>query len=240
MTSLPLALLAAAALAAEPPSAADALKAYDAIMGPPHFKATTLMTAHRDDGTTRSYKMTLLKGDGDKSRVWFQEPAAVRGQEILRNGENLWVYMPNLKRAMRLASRDSFQGGDFNNADILRSDYQADYTAELAEDAATPDAWLLKLKAKTSDASYDAIKLWVAKKPLGMPVKGEYYTASGKMLRSAVFTDVKDFGNGLSRPARVTMRNEIATQRFSELVFDALDVTATAPDARFTLTDLGR
>lgn len=240
MTALPLAVLAAAALAAEPPTALDALKAYDAIMGPPHFKAVTQMTAHRDDGSTRSYKMTLLKGDGDKSRVWFQEPAAVRGQEILRNGENLWVYMPNLKRAMRLASRDSFQGGDFNNADILRSDYQLDYTVELAEDAGAPDAWLLKLKAKTDDASYDAIKLWVAKKPLGLPVKGEYFTASGKLLRSATFTDVKDFGNGLTRPARVTMRNEIATQRFSELTLDAVDVTATAPDARFTLTDLGR
>lgn len=240
MTALPLALLAAATLAAEPPTALDALKAYDALMSPPHFKATTKMTAHRDDGSTRAYAMTILKGEGDKSRVWFQEPAAVRGQEMLRNGENLWVYMPNLKRALRLASRDSFQGGDFNNADIMRADYAVDYAATLEADPALPDAWLLKLKAKTRDASYDAIKLWVQKAPLGMPVQGEYYTASGKLLRSAKFLDVKDFGHGASRPARVTMRNEIATARYSELVFESLDVTVPAPDSKFALADLGR
>ncbi|GMU59699.1 MAG: hypothetical protein AMXMBFR34_14620 [Myxococcaceae bacterium] len=238
MTALPLTFLALA-FGAEP-TALDALKAYDALMAPPHFKAVTKMTAHRDDGSTREYRMAVLKGEGDKSRIWFSEPAAVRGQEMLRNGENLWVYMPNLKRALRLASRESFQGGDFNNADIMRADYAADYDATLEVDPSSPDTWLLKLKAKTKDASYDSIKLWVQKAPLGMPVKGEYFTASGKLLRSAKFSEVKDFGHGATRPSRITMRNELATQRFSELVFDSLDVTAPAPDSKFALADLGR
>lgn len=235
MTALLLALL----LTAEPPTAKEVLTKYDAVMAPPTFKATATMTAHRDDGTTRGYKMTILKGADDKSRIWFQEPAAVRGQEMLRNGENFWVYMPNLKRALRLASRDNFQGGDFNNADVLRANYATDYDGVVKEDAAKPDTWLVEMKSKNPDTSYDSIKLWVLKSPLGIPVRGEYFTSSGKMLRSADFTEVKDFGHGMKRPSRITMRNEIATQRFSEMVWDAVDVSAPVSDAKFGLSDLG-
>lgn len=232
-------LLLALVLAAEPPSTAEVLAKYDAVMAPPTFKSVSTMTAHRDDGTTRSYKMTILKGADDKSRVWFHEPAAVRGQEMLRNGENFWVYMPNLKRALRLASRDNFQGGDFNNADVLRAEYAKDYDGTVKEDPARPDTWLVELKSKSKDSAYDAIKLWVTRAPLGVPVRGEYFTSSGKLLRSADFVDVKDFGNGLKRPSKVTMRNEVATQRFSEMTWESFDVAAPVGDGKFTLADLG-
>ena len=235
MTLLVLALL----LSAEPPTAKDVLAKYDASMAPPTFKAVTTMTAHRDDGSTRGYKMTILKGADDKSRIWFQEPAAVRGQEMLRNGDNTWVYMPNLKRALRLASRDNFQGGDFNNADVLRANYSRDYDGTVREDDQKPEQWLVELKAKSADTAYDSVKLWVTKEPLGLPVHGEYYTSSGKMLRSADFSDIKDFGNGLKRPAHVTMRNEIATQRYSEMVWESVDIAATVGDGKFGLSDLG-
>lgn len=235
MTSLILALV----LVAEPPATKDVLAKYDAIMAPPTFKAVAQMTAHRDDGTTRGYKMAMLKGLDDKMRIWFQEPAAVRGQEMLRNGENFWVYMPNLKRALRLASRDNFQGGDFNNADVLRANYTRDYEGTVKEDPAKPDQWLVELKAKTADSAYDSVKLWVTREPLGMPVHGEYYTASGKMLRSADFAEVKDFGSGLKRPSKITMRNMIATQRFSEMLWESVDVAAPVGEGKFGLSDLG-
>lgn len=235
MTSLFLALL----LTAAPPTAKEAVAKYDAVMAPDTFKGTATMTSHRDDGSTRSYKMTMLKGSNERFRIWFAEPAAVRGQEMLRNGENFWVYMPNLKRSIRLASRDNFQGGDFNNADVLRANYSTDYDATLEEDPGKPDTWLIKLKAKTNDTSYDTIKLWVAREPLGMPVHGEYYTSSGKMLRSAEFLEVKDFGHGLKRPSLIKMRNEIATQRWSEMTWEACDITAPVSEGKFGLTDLG-
>ena len=235
MTPLFLALI----LTAEPPSTKDVLARYDAVMAPATFKGVATMTAHRDDGSTRGYKMTFLKGADDKSRIWFQEPAAVRGQEMLRNGDNTWVYMPNLKRALRLASRDNFQGGDFNNADVLRANYSRDYDGTVREDDQKPEQWLVELKAKSAETAYDSVKLWVTKEPLGLPVHGEYYTSSGKMLRSADFSDIKDFGNGLKRPAHVTMRNEIATQRYSEMVWESVDIAATVGDGKFGLSDLG-
>jgi outer membrane lipoprotein-sorting protein len=234
-------LLPALASAAAPsaPTAEELLARYDAIMGPANFEAKMRMTAHRDDGSTRTYAMRFLKAGDEKARIWFDEPAAARGQEVLRQGDNAWVYMPNLKRSVRMANRDSFQGGDFNNADVLRTNYARDYSATVAEDPSLPGAYLLELKAKTDDASYDRVRLWVARKD-AMPLKGEYYAASGKLLRAAEFLDVRAFAGGARRPSRVVMRNMVATRRFSEMHTDAFDTRVKPPATRFVLDDLGR
>jgi len=218
------------------PSADELLHKYDAIMGAENFEANAEMTAHRDDGSVRTYKMRVLKAGSEKLRIWFSEPAAVRGQEMLRQGENLWVYLPNLKKPTRLASRESFQGGDFNNADVLRVHYQTDYAAKVLPGSG--DAWELELTAKTGDAAYERIKLWMRKAD-GMPTKGEYYTASGKMLRAAEFTDVKSFG-GFRRPAHITMKNMLAPKRWSEMTMNTFNIKVSPPAARFVLDDLGR
>src|SRR5215510_9546252 len=119
--------LTASSVRAEP-TAAQILAKYDEIMSPRTFDGLMVMIAHRQDGTTRGYKMRVLKSEDDKIRLWFFEPASAKGQEMLRVEENMWVYMPNLKRALRIASRESFQGGDFNNGDVLRVNYEDEST----------------------------------------------------------------------------------------------------------------
>jgi outer membrane lipoprotein-sorting protein len=219
------------------PSAAELMSHYDALMGPENFEATVLMAAHREDGSTRTYKMRVLKKGTDKFRAWFDEPGAVKGQEMLRQGDNLWVYMPQLKRAIRLANRDSFQGGDFNNADVLRVNYQTDYSGTVGT-SDRADAYLLELKARTKDAAYDHVKLWLRKADL-QPVKGEYYTGSGKLLRAADFSEYKDFG-GLKRPGRIVMKNMLATQRFSTMSWESLNTKVNPGAGKFVLDDMGK
>jgi outer membrane lipoprotein-sorting protein len=162
----------------------------------------------------------------------------VKGQEVLRIGDNAWVYLPNLKRATRIANRESFQGGDFNNADVLRVNYTADYDGELAASQA-PGTWCLKLKAKNAETAYDAITLWVRKGDL-MPVKGEYYGTSGKLIRSAEFLEVKELQKGFSRPTRIIMHNELVQARKSEMVLKSMKLDVDIPPQRFTQTDLGK
>jgi outer membrane lipoprotein-sorting protein len=223
--------------AASDPTAAQIVARYDEVMGPKTFDALLAMIAHRQDGTTRSYKMRVMKAGDDKIRLWFFEPASAKGQEMLRMNDNLWVYMPNLKRALRIAARESFQGGDFNNGDVLRVNYVRDYSAVLGA-AGDDHQWMVELTAKTEDASYDRIKLWVTRSEL-LPARAEYYAASGKLLRSAEFSDVKDF-RGLRRPSRIVMRNELAQSRYSELQTLDMKLNIDVPAQRFVLDDLGR
>jgi outer membrane lipoprotein-sorting protein len=230
-------LLLTLALAADP-TASDLIKKYDSMMGPASFEAETVMTATREDGTTRVYEMRMLKRDLDKFRVYFTGPASVKGQEILRLGDNAWVYLPNLKRATRIANRESFQGGDFNNADVLRVNYSVDYAGTLVP-SDLEGTWCVQLKARNPETAYDAITLYVRKADL-MPVKGRYYGTSGKLIRSADFDQVRELQKGFVRPARVVMHNELVPARKSELVMKTMRLDVEVPAQRFSQTDLGK
>jgi outer membrane lipoprotein-sorting protein len=180
----------------------------------------------------------MLKRDLDKFRVYFTGPASVKGQEILRLGDNAWVYLPNLKRATRIANRESFQGGDFNNADVLRVNYSVDYAGTLAP-SDLEGTWCVQLKARNAETAYDAITLYFRKADL-MPVKGRYFGTSGKLIRSADFDQVKELQRGFVRPARVVMHNELVQARQSELVMKTMRLDVEVPAQRFSQTDLGK
>jgi hypothetical protein len=235
-TIVGLALLAAAPAPARAEDAASILKQYDLVMGPQHFEAAASMTAHRPDGSVRTYQMRFLKSGEDKFRVFFDAPSNARGQELLRVGDNFWVYMPNLKRAVRLAARESFMGGDFNNADVLRVNYSVDYDAAIRSE--TAESWTLDLKSHNPGSAYDRIELTLHKGD-HLPIEGHFFAASGKELRAAEFKAPTDF-HGHRRPKLVTMRNLIEGGRFSEIALDDFRVVESIPATRFVLTELGK
>ncbi|MDP2342762.1 MAG: outer membrane lipoprotein-sorting protein [Deltaproteobacteria bacterium] len=229
------------ALNGDTPSPDAFIRRYDAVMAPASYEAKVKMTAWREDGTQRTYVMTIQKSGDDKVRLSFAAPKSAVGQEMLRQGENLWVYMPSLKRAVRLASRESFMGGDFNNADVLRVHWQSDYEGKLTAQA---DGKIeLELKAKVPDASWDRIRLWMTDvdAAVSMPVRAEFYAASGKLLRTLEFADVKAFGKDKNseRPSRLIMGNALVPARKTEMTWETLDLSPIA-DKRFSLEDLGR
>src|SRR5258705_1428242 len=121
--------------------------------------------------------------------------------------------MPALKRAVRMASRDSFMGGDFINADLLRVNYTADYVATVAEKAG--GNVVLELKAKGPEVAYDRIRLTLTDKAVA--VSSEFYATSGKLLRAAEYSDAKPWGDGHMRPTRIKMLNQLVPARWSEL-----------------------
>ena len=228
---------------AEPISAAAVVTRYDALMSPPAFEATMVMIARREDGSERSYTLKSLKLGTDKLRATFTAPANAKGQEMLRLGDTLYSYLPNLKRAVRVASRDSFMGGDFNNGDVLRVNYTADYTPTLLPSAegTSAEGTCASLEAKGPQVAYDRIELCLTPGPVdkAQPTSARYYAKSGKLLRSAVFSDVKDFG-GIVRPGTIVMKNEVQLQRQSTMRWEAFEVKAEISSQRFVVEDLGR
>ncbi|CAN8138901.1 exported hypothetical protein [uncultured Thiomicrorhabdus sp.] len=75
--------------------------------------------------------------------------------------ENMWLYIPNIGKPLRITSLQSVVGGVFNNSDIMQLDYSAEYDAQrLSEDE---DYLLLDLQAKNRRVAYDRLKMWVDK-----------------------------------------------------------------------------
>jgi len=150
------------------------------------------------DGRKKEYTLFTVKKGLDKVAALFLAPASDKGRSTLRLGDNMWLYIPNVGKPIRITSLQSVIGGIFNNADILGLDYSAEYNVEKVDESG-PE-YLLYLKAKTKSVAYDRLKMWV-NKARTLPVKIECLTEANMLIKTLYFKDIKDLGGGIVRPA---------------------------------------
>jgi outer membrane lipoprotein-sorting protein len=229
-TSLALTLIAAA------PTADELLAKAEAILSPEQFESDLTLTVSRANGEELSYSMHLFKSGGDRSRLRVLAPVVDRGSEVLRNGEEMWTYLPSIKRAMKVSIKDAFHSGEFSNADLLGMSLSKDYTPTLI--ATTNDEYQLMLKAKSDRVPYDTIKFSLRKKD-AMPLRQEFYGASGGLIRTLEFTETKRFGDHVC-PTRMVMWSALTPKQRSELRVTGLSVKSALPPGLFQVAALGR
>ncbi len=177
---------------------AQILQKVDRNLEPESYESYRKLIDIQPDGTKKESVLYTMKKGRDKVVALFLAPPSDKGRVTLRLADNMWLYIPDVGRSIRITSLQSVTGSVFNNADILRIDYTAEYDVEAAEEQ--KDAYLLSLKAKTGEIAYDRLKMWVDKQAL-LPTTIEAYAASGLLLKTLHFKDIKDFGGGINRPA---------------------------------------
>lgn len=205
------------------------------ILSPENFTAKYRFTNHRLDGTVTTYVVRFQSLNPTTSHGMFLEPKAEQGRELLRTDDSIWTYMPSIGRAMRIADRDSFAGGDFSNADVLRVDWTKRYKMELLK--TSPKQWIVGMTAAHPDANYNAMRLWV-RRDNGQPVQQNFYDAKGTLLKQLRYGAIKSFGT-ITRPARLLMINRISGQK-SELDVLEFSLTPHLPQQRFLVENLGK
>jgi hypothetical protein len=119
-------------------------------------------------------------------------PERQKGRKLLMRGNDLWIYLPTVKRPTRISFREKLTG-EVSNGDIAKTNYAEDYTAVLVgtEKVNNFDCQKLLLTGKNlKEVTYAKITYWI-KSDNFMPVKAEYHAISGKLLKSAIFSDLK-------------------------------------------------
>jgi len=170
----------------------------DRNLSPESFESLRKIINIEPDGTTKEFVLFALKKGNDKMVTTFLSPKTEIGRSTLRLDENMWLYIPNVGKPMRITSLQSVIGGIFNNSDIMQLDYTAEYDVIQMDD--DEGKKVLTLKAKTYNVAYDQLKMWVNLKHK-TPAKIECYTASGMLIKTLHFKEIKDFGNGIVRPS---------------------------------------
>lgn len=203
-TLITLSLVTLALLASFPgQSALDGtaiLQKVDRNLEPESYEMYRKLINIEPDGTKKEFVLFSVKKGRDKVAALFLAPASDKGRSTLRQGDNMWLYIPSVGKPIRITSQQSITGGVFSNSDILRVDYTEEYTVTSTEEQA--DSYLLKLKAKTGEVAYDQLKMVVDKKTV-LPLEIEAYASSGMLIKTLHFKDIKDFGGGIKRPATV-------------------------------------
>ncbi|MCU0822890.1 MAG: outer membrane lipoprotein-sorting protein, partial [Spirochaetes bacterium] len=170
----------------------------DRNLNPESYESYRKIVNTEPNGRKKEYVFFTLKKGADKMISLFLSPASDKGRSTLRLGDNMWLYVPNVKKPIRITSLQSVIGGVFNNADILALDYSAEYSVEKLEEKG--GEYLLHLKAKNKTVAYDRIRIW-AEKGKKIPTRIECLTEKNMLIKTLFLKNIKDFGSGIIRPS---------------------------------------
>lgn len=159
--------------------------------------------------------------DLDHVLVEFKSPASERGKSLLMLSEDLWIYLPNIKKPVRIPLQQRLVG-DVSNGDMARSKFAVDYASTMAgeENVNGQDVYVLDLVAKSNSKTYNKIKYWISKAD-SKPVKAEFFTVSGQSLKTCTFEDFRSAA-GAVRPMRLVFQDTINKSQRSTLVFNSM------------------
>jgi outer membrane lipoprotein-sorting protein len=208
------------------------LKQVDRNLNPESYESYRKLINVEPDGRKKEYTLFTIKKGVDKVASLFLAPASEKGRSTLRLGDNMWFYIPNVGKPIRITSLQSVVGGVFNNADILQLDYAAEYNVEKVEES--EGEYLLYLKAKTRTVAYDRLKLW-ADRTKKLPTKIECLTEANMLIKTIYFKDVKNFGGGIARPSVIETDSPLYKGYKSVIIFAKLKAK-NFKDEAFTLT----
>lgn len=123
-----------AAWAADPPDAAQLVKAAVDYYRGQASEALVTMTVHRPDWERSMTLRAWTKGQKD-SLFTIVAPSRDKGNGTLKKGREMWTYNPKVNRVIKLPPSmmsQAWMGSDFSNNDIAKSDtIIEDYTHRL-------------------------------------------------------------------------------------------------------------
>ena len=212
------------------------LRQVDRKLNPESYEMYRKLINIEPDGRKKEFVLFTVKKGRDKMVALFLDPPSEKGRATLRLGDNMWLYIPNVGKPIRITSLQSVVGGVFNNADILNLDYSVEYGVEKAVEEAK--VYLLDLKAKSGAVAYDRLKMRVDRASL-TPIEIEAYAASGLLIKTLRFKDMKDFGGGLRRPATMETDSPLYKGYKSVMLYGSIKAR-TLSDEVFTLDYLPR
>ena len=141
----------------------------------------------RDGGKVEDPQRILVKAVDESSVAETLEPVRFKGSRLLQVERNMWLTKPGLSKPIPISPRQRMSG-QASNGDIAATNYAKDYDAQMAgmETLDGENCYVLDLTAKHKRATYDKVRYWVSVKRV-VGVKAEFYSVSGKLLKTARF-----------------------------------------------------
>jgi hypothetical protein len=109
----------------------ELLRIVDRNLQPESYEMYRKLINIEPDGKRKEFVLYTIKKGQEKMVALFLDPPSEKGRSSLRLGDNMWLYIPNIGKPIRITSLQSVIGGVFNNSDILRLDYSVEYAVTL-------------------------------------------------------------------------------------------------------------
>jgi outer membrane lipoprotein-sorting protein len=185
-TEFPIFLLAAAASAAAPDPEA-LIKQFDSLRnGWDSYVVRVSIRNYEEGKEDEEHLYEVYQKGTEKSYVEFLSPRE-KGQHLLMLGDDMWIYLPDTSRPVRITPLERLTG-NASNGDVARTHYATDYTSAFlrTEPVNGVSCHLLELNARRKGSTYRRVLLWLRASD-ARPVKADFFVASGKQIKSATY-----------------------------------------------------
>jgi outer membrane lipoprotein-sorting protein len=205
-----------------------------------HGLATmTVVTAH----WKRSLTLEMWSKGKDKSLVRILAPKKEKGTTTLRSGNDIWNYLPKVKKVIKLPSSmmaASWMGSHFTNDDLVKESRMADdYTFELTFRGEVAGDEIVEV---TCHPKPEAAVVWGkvlvrARLQDYLPLFVKYFDEDLQLARTMTFSQVSELG-GRVLPALVAMVPEEKPEESTVIHYEKMEFDIGLKDDFFSLRTL--
>jgi outer membrane lipoprotein-sorting protein len=228
-------------LFSQTPSAEDILKKVDNNRISDSKIVVSKMIIHGRRGE-RTVEAKSWQRNIDDSFTEYLAPPREKGTKMLKLDDQLWTYSPQTDRTILISGhmlRQSVMGSDLSYEDfmedpLLQNIYDAEIVGE--DTISNRQVWILELKAKKGDASYDKRKIWVDKERF-ITLKENLYAKSGKLLKTVEVNDVMKV-EGRWVPQKALYEDVLKEGKGTEIIIDSIEFNEKIPAYIFSKASL--
>ncbi len=209
------------------------LRKIDEVRNPPlDYKADVEVTSVRPGRDPKTAKYEVLIKGKNRTIIKTLEPAADRGTSLLMIDYDLWVFLQNIAKPLRISLQQRLLG-EVANGDIARANFSGDYNPKLLriDSIGGKDYYVMELNAKDERVTYHRVILW-AEKESYHPLKAEFYAVSGRILKTCSYEDYRQV-LGRLRPTRLVLDDPLVRGQQSIIEYPSM-VATSLPEKYFT------
>jgi outer membrane lipoprotein-sorting protein len=188
---------------------------------------------------TREISLKSWSLGDDYSLIYVTAPARDKGTAFLKRGNEIWNYVPNIDRTVKMPPSmmsQSWMGSDFTNDDLVRGVSTVDdYTHTLlgSEIVDGHNSYKIEMIPKPeAPVVFEKVIYWISKEHY-LPVKVENYDEFGDLVSTINFRDIKNMG-GRMIPAVVEMIPEGRPGHKTILITHKSDYNITLTESFFS------
>jgi len=194
---------------------------------------------------TREMKMEGWSEGKEKSMFRILAPKKEKGMATLKHGDNIWNYLPKVKRVIKLPSSmmgGSWMGSHLTNDDLVKESRMADdfdfentFRGERDGREIVEITCIPKPKAAVV---WGKVVLAVREGDY-MPLKMLYYDEDLELARTMTFEDIKKLG-GRTLPAVMKIVPADKPEEFTEFRYEKVEFNIKPKKGLFSLRNLQR
>jgi len=230
---LALAVAAPAAFAQDVPAILAELDRQGDFAGKDFAALYTIVSQKPGEKDSVTQVRMFRRDDREQFTMLVMLPEVNKGQGYLREDDNVWFYDPTSRKFSFSSIKENIQNSEAKNSDLTKRSILDDY-----EVAGTTEGfvgkiavWVIDLRARTKDVSYERIVLHV-RKDRTMLLKQEDYSVSGRLMRTTLYPKYVEL-EGRLMPSQMLIVDELNPGERSQMTMTEQSL-APLPDKVFT------